>query len=147
MTKNPQKKALESPGDDLSSRSVSGQVLSTLARFTSLFGMGRSGSRPLKSPRDSRALRHYVPQSKLFVYTERSECALLKVNRRRCFTTKNLHRPISTTKLKSLPILHLWPIKPVVYGWSITNFNLGVGLALRCFQRLSLPNVATQRCS
>jgi len=24
--------------------------------------------------------------------------------------------------------------------------HLGVGFTLRCFQRLSLPNVATQRC-
>ncbi len=29
--------------------------------------------------------------------------------------------------------------------WSWTIPNLGVGFALRCFQRLSLPNIATRR--
>lgn len=40
------------------------------------------------------------------------------------------------------------PINPVVFRGSYScdgKSNLRVGLALRCFQRLSLPDVATQR--
>ncbi|PIR91279.1 hypothetical protein COU03_02490 [bacterium (Candidatus Gribaldobacteria) CG10_big_fil_rev_8_21_14_0_10_41_12] len=43
-------------------------------------------------------------------------------------------------------LLHLEPINPVVSG-GFKNPNLVVGFALRCFQCLSLTNVATQQCS
>ena len=60
-------------------------------------------------------------------------------------------RLISITRLNTLLRLHLWPIDLVVYkeplgGLSHGISYLGVGFALRCFQRLSLPNIATQRC-
>lgn len=51
---------------------------------------------------------------------------------------------ISTPQLKSLRILHLEPINVVVSHES-TIPNLGVGFVLRCFQRLSLPYIATQQ--
>jgi hypothetical protein len=60
-------------------------------------------------------------------------------------------RLISTARLNALRRLHLQPINLVVsqvpsgtmwYGMS----HLGGGFALRCIQRLSLPNIATQRC-
>ena len=58
---------------------------------------------------------------------------------------------ISTRQLKSLRILHLAPIKAVVSGQpSVSHYcKTGMpifegGLALICFQRLSLPNIATQ---
>jgi len=35
----------------------------------------------------------------------------------------------------------------VVISHGPTIRHLGVGFALRCFQRLSRPNIATQRCS
>jgi hypothetical protein len=60
-------------------------------------------------------------------------------------------RPISTSRLNVLQRLHLWPIKRVVCPWSLGSLRsgrhyLGMSLALRCFQRLSLPHMATQRC-
>ena len=62
-------------------------------------------------------------------------------------------RPISTSKLNSLPNLHIWPINLVVYQGPLVPdsrregiSNLGVGFPLRCFQRLSNPNIATQLC-
>ena len=59
-------------------------------------------------------------------------------------------RPISTTQLNTLLYLHLWPINVVVYNepyyQMIGRTNLRTGFALICFQRLSFPNVATQRC-
>ena len=57
---------------------------------------------------------------------------------------------ISTDKLNTLLHLHLLPIKQVVYLWTYPppcgddgRSYLGAGFALRCFQRLSLEDVAT----
>ena len=60
-------------------------------------------------------------------------------------------RPISTGRLNGLLHLHVQPIKRVVCPWSLGGLRpgkqyLGRSLALRCFQRLSLPHMATQRC-
>ena len=62
-------------------------------------------------------------------------------------------RPISTGKLNTLLCVHTRPINLVVFeGSSVSMFpsrgisNLEVGFPLRCFQRLSLPNIATQQC-
>ena len=60
-------------------------------------------------------------------------------------------RPISTARLKRLHALHLPPINAVVScGPSGTlrcgRSHLGRGFPLRCFQRLSLPDIATLRC-
>jgi hypothetical protein len=60
-------------------------------------------------------------------------------------------RPISTGKLNALLRLHTRPINLVVFKGSSGNIrcgisNLEVGFPLRCFQRLSFPNLATQPC-
>ena len=55
-------------------------------------------------------------------------------------------RAISTARLRTLLPLHLRPIDPVVFGGPLKKSHLAVGFALICFQRLSLPDVATQRC-
>ena len=60
-------------------------------------------------------------------------------------------RPISTRQLKPLLALHTGPINVVVYHGSLGRLSCGrhhleAGFTLRCFQRLSLPNVATQLC-
>ena len=56
-------------------------------------------------------------------------------------------RPISIDKLNTLLHLHLRPINQVVFLGSYPyggKSYLEVGFALRCFQRLSIPDVATQ---
>ena len=62
-------------------------------------------------------------------------------------------RPISTSLLNALLHLHIWPINLVVYEGSSVLMSpsegisyLEVGFPLRCFQRLSNPNIATQLC-
>ena len=60
-------------------------------------------------------------------------------------------RVISTAQLHMSPCFHLPPINVLVsYDPSgclrIGNAHLGGGFPLRCFQRLSLPNVATRPC-
>ena len=59
---------------------------------------------------------------------------------------KKVNRSISTSQLNPLPGLHLMPINEVVYfGPNGENF-LENGFPLRCFQRLSQPDLATQQC-
>src|SRR4051794_14207599 len=55
-------------------------------------------------------------------------------------------RVISATELNMLPCVYPWSINVVVYHDPSGRIHLGRSLALRCFQRLSLPNIATQRC-
>ncbi len=60
-------------------------------------------------------------------------------------------RPISTGKLRALQRFHTRPINLVVYEGSSGSIrsgspNLEVSFPLRCFQRLSVPDIATRRC-
>ena len=55
-------------------------------------------------------------------------------------------RGISTPRLHALLRFHLAPINVVISHGPITIPNLGVGFPLRCFQRLSEPDIATGRC-
>ena len=56
-------------------------------------------------------------------------------------------RAISTDRLRTLPPVHLLPINVVVSHDPVRKSHLEDGFALRCFQRLSRPNVDTRRCS
>ena len=56
-------------------------------------------------------------------------------------------RSISTPRLNTLLCFHLVPINVVISHGPQTIPNLGVGFPLRCFQRLSVPNIATGRCT
>ena len=55
-------------------------------------------------------------------------------------------RPISTGKLLASQPFHIQPINVVIYHGSSGRTNLVVGFSLICFQRLSFPDVATERC-
>jgi hypothetical protein len=57
-----------------------------------------------------------------------------------------LIRAIRTGWLSALPRLHLRPIDVVVYHGSMARPGLKVGFPLRCFQRLSRPDLATRLC-
>ena len=54
--------------------------------------------------------------------------------------------PISTGPLRMLPSLHFPPINLVVFEGALSKSYLEKGFALRCFQRLSVPHVATLHC-
>ena len=61
-------------------------------------------------------------------------------------------RPIRSSKVKSSRILRLCPVNPMVYRGPSEILRSGTaglrgGLALRCFQRLSLRDLATRRCT
>ena len=53
---------------------------------------------------------------------------------------------ISTPQLKSLLILHLEPSNLIISQVPKIS-NLGASFTLRCFQRLSHPNLATRQCT
>ena len=55
-------------------------------------------------------------------------------------------RLISTGKLNALLRLHIPPIYLVVFEVPIGTTHLGTGFTLRCLQRLSVPDIATQHC-
>ncbi len=60
------------------------------------------------------------------------------------------HSTVRTVRLRAFQPLHPRPINLVVYQGSFafaTMPHLKGGFTLRCLQRLSLPNVATQRCT
>ena len=62
------------------------------------------------------------------------------------------HGRLVTSRLHMLPCFHLWPINLVVYQGPLGTLRSGraileVGFPLRCFQRLSGPNMATRRCA
>ena len=55
-------------------------------------------------------------------------------------------RAISIGQLHMSPCFHIQPINVVVYNGSLGKSYLEVGFPLRCFQRLSHPNIATRQC-
>ena len=78
-------------------------------------------------------------------------CLLLSA--RRCRAAAHLvpgrgeiDRAIRTGRLHGLPRVHPRPIDVVVFHGSRARPGLEAGFPLRCFQRLSLPNVATRLC-
>ena len=56
------------------------------------------------------------------------------------------NRAISTGQLHTLLRFHIRPINVVVFHGSQGNTSFEGGFPLRCFQRLSRPNVATLQC-
>ena len=68
-----------------------------------------------------------------------------------CKRNGQASRPISTRQLHALLRFHTGPINLVVCKGSLGRLPCGrhhleAGFTLRCFQRLSQPNVATQLC-
>ena len=95
----------------------------------------RNGKRWTPSPKPPKYLRkRYAP-------------ATIGAEGIRGNTTTESSRVISTARLRASQPLHLRPIKVVVSDHPVWKSHLGAGFALRCFQRLSLPDIATRQCS
>ena len=113
------------PGNDLLSHTAAHAVPSARTGLTSVFGMGTGVAPPLKSP----GFNAFFCLDKLYGQASRS---------------------ISTGQLNASLRLHLQPIDLVVYQGPLAlaggRSYLGACFLLICFQQLSRPNVATQRC-
>ena len=126
---------IKKPGNDLLSHPAAQAVPSARTGLTSVFGMGTGVAPPLKSPGFDSNPNQLSAQQMLFcldkLYGQAS-------------------RSISTGQLNASLRLHLQPINLVVYQGPLAlaggRSNLGACFPLICFQRLSQPNVATQRC-
>ena len=51
----------------------------------------------------------------------------------------------STCKLKVLQLLHIKPIYVIIF-YIYLKIDFEASFSLRCFQRLSITNIATRRC-
>ena len=113
---SPNDRRARSVGVDLSSRSVTRQVLSAQVSLTSVFGMGTGGPSPLKTPTEFNDMKY-----KLFLIVCQEFCTLKteqrvgKVEAKRNLHCRSSPRVISIGQLNALPHLHLRPINHVVY--------------------------------
>lgn len=93
---------------------------------------------------DIRVARGCLFLSYAFALTQGSSSVLSKACHRR--SDRGL-LDVSSARLNTLLQLHLRPIYVVVFHAPIGRTHLGRDLALRCFQRLFLPHLATRPCS
>ena len=86
-----------------------------------------------------------------FVLTDSGETKHKRIKRKRSRDSHNSFREfcriISTPWLNALLHFHRAPINVVISHDPITIPYLGVGFPLGCFQRLSVPDIATGRCT
>ena len=138
------------PGDDLLSHGQSA-ISSARRRFTALFGMGRGGANALWSPGIlefegsywSYALHRAFVHGCFFVVTVLRNHA-------------QGYRVKPHGQLVPVSSRHYCPCTPgLSTSWSPTTLqgsqapgrsHLQASFPLRCFQRLSLPHIATRRC-
>jgi hypothetical protein len=133
-------------GGDLRSHIVSHAVSSALEGLTAVFGMG-TGVAPPPGPPESGSDRRGGRSGK----GEKGVLCVAWLFRPPKIPGQAA-RPISTGQLHPLPGFHLLPINLVVCEGSSGSFccgrsHLGASFTLRCIQRLSQPDLTTQRCS
>ena len=131
-----------------------------LQSLTSVFGM-RTGVSPeldhqIRSFYTSICFILYIETKLISCMPEQIVFALGQVRTRLCCRTNYSKqkrrstfptgtRPISTPWLNTLLCVHLVPINLII-SQGTTIPHLRTGFPLRCFQRLSIPNIATLQC-
>ncbi len=163
----------DSVGNRVLSHSVSRAVPSALVSLTTGFGMGPGGPSPLSSPTHltERCITHCLSRCRhhnelnmdvtsllLRVWSvlsptisSSSQRSLLCLHT----TARSSVSPQSPRPLVRVSCNHYWPSTSRLSNWwspsGLTSFQNGVShleasFPLRCFQRLSLPKVATRLC-
>ena len=146
-------------GGVLLSHTPSGAVPSALQGLASGFGMGPGVSLAQWPPKHSCVVVPHLGCG------GRSPCLLFGISYSGREQSSNSHlvvgsslfggvispRPISTSQLHTLLCFHVWPINPMVCRGPYPlnggeSPHLEACFPLRCFQRLSFPNVANQPC-
>ena len=131
-------------GISLSSRAVTSQVFSAPLSLTSVFGMGTGGPSHQSAPT--------IQDTPWKPNTTRNLSKGRRLHLQSLLTTncRSSPRLISISQLHTLRCFHLWPINVIVYDepYSIKDERsyLRGSFTLRCLQRLSRPDVATQLC-
>ena len=113
---------------------------SPLEGLTAVFGMRTGVPPPIKHQHRAFNAPKKIRTKKENQYTR------LSLSVTRGIACVGFCRRISTPRLNALLHVHLVPINVVISHGSQTIPNLGVGFPLRCFQRLSFPDIATGRC-
>ena len=148
---------LKGPGDDLLSHGQSA-ISSARRRFTVLFGMGRGGANALWSP-GIRLCASLVrgSRAKGIEGSLQLGFALHRVHGRgRPWHRSQGYRVKPHGQLVLVSSRHYCPYTPSLStSWSRTTLqgsqapgrsHLQASFPLRCFQRLSLPHIATRQC-
>ena len=117
------------------------RVPSALEGLTAVFGMRTGVPPPMKHQHRELKLSALVALNKTHFKLESNFYAFRRI------PFESSDRRISTPRLNTLRCLHLAPINVVISHEPQTIPYLGVGFPLRCFQRLSVPDIATGRCS
>ncbi len=119
------------------------RVPSVLEGLTAVFGKRTGVTPPTKHQHRVFKLCTHCSRraNKDFIQTENQKASRDSHNSFREFC-----RGISTPRLNTLLCFHLVPINVVISHGPQTIPYLGVGFPLRCFQRLSDPDIATGRC-
>ena len=125
-------------GNNLSSRAASSQVLSTRESLTAVFGMGTGGTSQPSSPDRTSSQTFKTLQKKLLTFNL-SSLAFLNQALDGLVPVRSIHYCTYTPGLSTLSSTRR--LTDLCHERS----HLGVGFTLRCFQRLSCPDVATQR--
>ena len=134
-------------GGVLLSREASLAVPSALKSLTSGFGMGPGVSPSLWPPGTLSSCTASGRNSGATQWTRMSRSRGIHV-----VLVVSSPRPVSTGQLSTSRCLHFRPINPVVWLGALPTQgggrpHLEACFPLRCFQRLSLPDVANQPCS
>jgi hypothetical protein len=135
---------------------------SALSRFTVLFGMGRGGSNSLwssgnrvdllRSHRRATAVKRSNRKKQRLRVTQRSwlHSRLDSLRRQHGYRIKPHGQLVSVSLTRyraSTPDLSTsWSWTTLQGGLASGKTNLQASFPLRCFQRLSLPHIATRRC-
>ena len=85
------------------------------------------------------------PGKQIFSASIRVLSANIRVSVKFTFPNRKIRR-ISTPRLNALLHVHLEPINVVIFHGSQTIPHLEDGFTLRCFQSLSVPDIATRQC-
>ena len=124
------------------------RLSSTLRRFTVLFGMGRSGATSLWSP--DKTLNFVRNRNEAGCVAHRFRSSLRHGEKLHGYRIK-LHEQLvlvsSTPHSAYTPNLSTsWSRTTLQGGQASRKTYLQASFPLRCFQRLSLPDIATRRC-
>ena len=117
-----------------------------IATRSSKHGVQKTGVRNQGSEETNRYL---IPVLMMSVESVATLAAARETGRRHALRRDGLDqadREISTGKLHALLRFHTRPINVVVYHGSQARPRFEAGFPLRCFQRLSLPYLATRLC-